>query len=396
MGRLSAPRLIAALALLPLAASPAIANRQSDELKLRAASDLYNLDQDEAVAAYRKAVSADPEDAAAYRGLASALWLSITFARGNLTVDDYIGRVSRTTLKLPPAPPAQAADFRDAIDRALALARKHVTSKPKDADGHFQLGAALGLRATYVVTVDGSVLGAFGAAREAFAEHETVLDLDPKRADAGLVVGTYRYAVAALTLPLRWMAYLSGFGGGREKGLQLIERAAAYPGDNQTDAKLALVLLFNREGRYDPALAQLAGLREQYPRNRLLWLETGATYLRAGRAAEAERFLVRSLAKLRLTTAPACSARRHYGDTSAAQPRAALGHRADAEDDLKKAIGAEGRGWVHGRAHLELGKLLLKGSDRSAANAEFRQAITLCDNDNDVASADEARRLLER
>ena len=67
----------------------------------------------------------------------------------------------------------------------------------------------------------------------------------------------------------------------------LVEAAANYPGENQTDARLALVVFYNREGRYDPALNELAKLRDQYPRNRLFWLETGSTYLRAGRFAEA-------------------------------------------------------------------------------------------------------------
>ena len=83
---------------------------------------------------------------------------------------------------------------------------------------------------------------------------------------------------------MRWVAYMAGFGGGREQGLQLVEDAAAYPGDNQEDARFALVLLYNREKRYDDALTQLATLRERYPRNRLVWLETRSTSLRAGKA----------------------------------------------------------------------------------------------------------------
>ena len=71
----------------------------------------------------------------------------------------------------------------------------------------------------------------------------------------------------------------------------MMEEAAAYGGDNQTDARFALMLLYNREKRYDDALKQLAALREAYPRNRLVWLESGSTLLRAGRPADAERFL---------------------------------------------------------------------------------------------------------
>ena len=52
-----------------------------------------------------------------------------------------------------------------------------IAANPRDADAHYQLGAAVGLRASYTATVEGSVLGAFRAAREAYDEHEKVLSL---------------------------------------------------------------------------------------------------------------------------------------------------------------------------------------------------------------------------
>src|SRR5256885_10006976 len=70
-----------------------------------------------------------------------------------------------------------------------------------------------------------------------------------------------------------------------------------FRSDNQDDARFALVLLYNRERRYDDALKVLGLLRDRYPRNRLAWLETGSTYLRAGRPADAERILDDGLAK---------------------------------------------------------------------------------------------------
>src|SRR6185295_4030475 len=68
-----------ALALVVLAAEPAAGNPASAALRAKGASEIYNLDRDRAVESFRQAVAADPRDAAAYRGLASALWLSITF-----------------------------------------------------------------------------------------------------------------------------------------------------------------------------------------------------------------------------------------------------------------------------------------------------------------------------
>jgi tetratricopeptide (TPR) repeat protein len=389
-------RLCAAVVLGVFLSAPvqALANARSDALRARAADEIYNLDRDRAVESYREAVQADPQDAAAYRGLASALWLSITFRRGNMTVDDFLGRIARPGQLAAPNPEAAAA-FNNAVDKAISLARQRVEANPKDADAHYQLGAAVAVRASYMATVEGSVWGAFRTAREAYTEHETVMELDPQRKDGALIVGTYRYVVSTLSLPPRWVAYMAGFGGGKERGLRLVEEAAAYPGENQTDARFALVLLYNREKRYDDALKQLAILRAQYPRNRLAWLESGATSLRASQAAYANKFLEDGMARFaedpRLRM-PGEDALWFYKRGTA---RAALGRTDEATQDLRKALTLQCRDWVQGRTHLELGKLALKAGDRAAATRELQAAISLCDGDNDAASAEEARRLLK-
>jgi len=61
---------------------------------------------------------------------------------------------------------------------------------------------------------------------------------------------------------------------------------------------------------------------------------------------------------------------------------------------LKAAIESEGRDWVHGRAHLELGKLALKEGNKAAAVTDLRAAVSLCEG-NDPAYAEEAKRLLQ-
>jgi tetratricopeptide (TPR) repeat protein len=396
MGRFSIRLRTAAAALLIVLAgpAPARANRASDILKARAASEFYNLDQPLSIASYRAAIAADPQDAGAYRGLASALWMTITLGRGMLTVDSYLGAVSRDNVGLPSAAQEIVTEFHKAIDRAIALSRARVAANPKDTDAQFQLGAAVALRASYAASVDGSVRQAFSAAREAYDAHETVISLDPRRHDAGLIVGTYRYLVAALSLPLRWVAYMAGFGGGRERGLQLIEGAAEYNGENQSDARVALVLLYNRERRFDEAANELARLRAQFPRNRLFWLETGGTLLRAGKTAEAERFLSDGLARFASDGRPRLFSEEALWYYKRGLARAILGRTADADRDLRHALSVDGRKWVHGRAHLEIGKLLLKSGNRSAASSELRMAITLCNADRDPVAAAEATALL--
>src|ERR1700687_4836019 len=132
MPRLRGGRCAAGCAALVVAtAAPGLANPESQALRAKAANHIYNLDHDLALATFRQAVAADPKDAAAYRGLASSYWLSITFRRGNMTVDDYLGRPNRpNTSPLPNPPPEATAGFRDAIEHAIAIARQGLQRNP--------------------------------------------------------------------------------------------------------------------------------------------------------------------------------------------------------------------------------------------------------------------------
>ena len=386
--------LAAALFAIAAAPAPAGANPQSETLRVRAASELYNLDRERAIATYREAVAADPADAAAQRGLAGALWLEESFRRGTMTVDSYLGGVSRSNVKLPPPPPELQKEFDANTGRSIDLARQKIAANPRDPDAYYELGAAVGLRASFAATIQGSVRAAFGSAREAYNAHERVMELDQRRRDAGLIVGTYRYLVAAMSLPMRWMAYAAGFGGGREKGLTLIKDAADYGGDNRIDARIALVLLYNRERRYDEALQQLDRLRAEHPRNRLFWLESGGTLLRAGRHAEANRMLTEGIDRFAGDTRLRMFGEEALWYQKRGAARMTLGLAAEARGDLHKALAAEGRRWVHGQARLDLGRLALKANDRSGAETDLKTAISLCESDNDQPCAAEARLLL--
>jgi tetratricopeptide (TPR) repeat protein len=371
------------------------ANSESERLRIQAYDHAYNLDRDDAIATLKRAAAADAEDPGVYRALASVTWLDILFKRGVVTVDDYIGHLtSKGTLPVDEPPAALAAAFHENAAKALAIAERQVEAHPNSAGAHYNLGSAVALQATYSATAEGQVLGGLRAARRAYNEHERVLELDPKRKDASFIVGTYRYIVSQLPLPLRWVAYIVGFGGGKERGLQMIEEAAAYPSDTQADAKFELILLYNREERYADALRVLAEMRRQFPRNRLLWLEAGATALRGRRPAEAETLLTEGFAKFAGDGRP-----RAYGEEALWRhklgvARARLGRRQEAEADFRAALAAQGRDWVYGRTHAELGKIAALAGDRARARKEYQIAVSLAEKDNDPPGAAEARTLL--
>jgi tetratricopeptide (TPR) repeat protein len=354
----------------------------------------YNLDHREALAAFTEAIAADPSDPAPHRLKAATTWITLLFEQGVITVDDYLGQARAN---LPRSTPTAALDtaFHDSLRQALTLSERRLKDHPTDADAHYQVGATFGFLASYTATVEGRVLGSLGAARRAYREHQRVLELDPGRKDAGLIVGLYRYAVAALPAPLRLMARLAGFGGGREHGLRLVEEAARYPSDVQANALFTLILLYNREARYDDALHVIGELQQRYPRNRLLWLEAGNTALRAGRFTEARASLEEGLARLSRDGRPLAmgeEARWRYAYGAAL---VAMKDGTAAERELRAAISGAARNWVRGRAHKELGKLADLAGNRPRAREEYRLAERLCRQDHDSECSQEVNRLLK-
>ena len=240
-------------------ARPASASSQAQRIARalieRAFDAAYNLDHAEAIALSRqgdRGRSQRSRCASRGRGRSPGCASDSCAARSPSTTISAAS-ASRTSTWLPP-PADEAQRFQRHIARALQLAEadlQRARAIPKRTSGS---APSVGTQASYGATVEGKVLASFRAARRAYDAHEKVLELDPSRKDAGLIVGTYRYIVSALSLPIRLMAYVAGFGGGKERGLQMIEEAAAYPGLTQTDAKFALLLLYNREQRYDDAL----------------------------------------------------------------------------------------------------------------------------------------------
>jgi tetratricopeptide (TPR) repeat protein len=404
------------IAVAPFAASPADDTAQSAaetsrELRLRALDLAYNLDHDQAIDLLRRAIALTPDDPTPHRSLASVLWLNMLFRRGAVTVDHYIGSFTRSSVDLPKPPPELEKEFRSHVDRAIELAEKRVAANPKDPQAHYDLGAALGLEASYTATVEGKLLAGFRAARRCYDEHEKVLALDPSRKDAGLVVGTYRYVVSTLSLPVRMLAYVAGFGGGKDRGIQMLRETAEYDldtgaraasmapraetgNDVRADALFALILVYNRERRYDEALQALERLRRLFPRNRLIWLESGSTALRAGRGQLADELLTQGLAALAKDQRPRMPGEEALWHYKRGAARALMGRTEEATADLKFALGADPQAWVNGRARVELGRLALKRGDRGSAANEAKQAETLCERGNDPMCVQDARAVL--
>ena len=210
-----------------------------------------------------------------------------------------------------------------------------------------------------------------------------MLELDPTRNDAKLTLGLYRYLVSLLPGPVRMMAYLVGFDGGKDEAMRLVEEAAAYPGDSEAEAKFALVLLYNREKEFDRAQRVLTELKRRYPRNRLVWLEAASTWLRDERAGMAERDLALGFAKLVNDDRPRMFGENEVWLLKRGTARLDLSKLDAARADLEAARTGPATGWVQGRATVELGKIADLEGDRVRARSEYDRGRKLCERAHD-------------
>jgi len=315
--------------------------------------------------------------------------------RGAVVTDYYLSGRLTEQLNVPKPPAELEAEFKRSVTKAIELADARVARNNGDIEARYDLGAAYGLLASYQASVEGSVVTGFRTAKRAFDAQEYVVDHDPARLEAGLVVGTYRYIVATLALPMRMFAYVVGFGGGKERGIALVEAAQRSP-ISHVDARVALLVIYGREGRHADALRVARELEAEFPRNRIFTLEAGSAALRAGRAADAEAEFLKGFAFFEQDPRVKFPGERAFWLYKRGTARLALNRLPEARADFDLALQSQPVDWVGGRIHLQLGKVSDLGSRRPDAVAEYRVAQATCASKNDPSCAEEAGRLLKR
>jgi tetratricopeptide (TPR) repeat protein len=105
-----------------------------------------------------------------------------------------------------------------------------------------------------------------------------------------------------------------------------------------------------------------------------MWLESGATHLRAGRPADAEIVLTEGLRMLAADHRPRMLGEDGHWYYSRGMARVRLRKPAEAIADLTEALRHEQLGWVRGRTYLELGKAADLAGNRAGAVAEYVKA----------------------
>ena len=335
----------------------------------------------------------DPLDPAPHRAMASLAWIEILFAQGVATFEAFTGEISKDDVVRPTVPPALAARFHQELEVATTLSNLPAATR-NQADAAYQAGANAIVSSLYSATVEGRTLGAFGDARRAVNAMARARGLAPGKPEPALVLGMSEYTISTMSWPVRSLARLKGLSGNRERGLALMREAAAPGAETRTDALLLLMVIDNREGRHTDATRRLTELKLAHPGNRLLWLNHGATALEADDPIEADRVLSERLADGCRTATPAVLGETAMWFAHRGAARVRRHQLAEAEVDLRRALAAEPRDWISGRAHAQLGIIELRRGNPDQARRDFESALAFAERGGDAAAARDARRQL--
>lgn len=250
--------------------------------------------------------------------------------------------------------PAAKARILALANETISEANWRIGRNANDVDALYARAWARALECTYIAMVERNFSAGFRLAMKAKDDDERVLELKPNYVDAKLVVGVYEYVVGALPWPFKLLIGFVGITGSKARGMALLEDAGRRGVITSVEARTTIALFLRREARYKEAIQVVRGLKEEYPRDYLFWLEEANLRKDAGEgmvAVDAYRAIVAQNqkpgyfydAQMELTyfgLGDALRGQRHYKEAAEAYEQAAWAKTVGPELKIRSLVAA--------------------------------------------------------
>ena len=263
----------------------------------------YNLEYDQALADFERAIAQNPNSPDLHNHLAETIVFKEMYRNGALESELVSG--NNSLLRRPKLNPTEATRkrFLGEIDRALSLSEARLKKNPNDTGALYAEGISYGIRSNYFWVVEKSWHDSLRDATSARRAHNRVAELEPNDVDARLVQGLHDYIVGSLPWAYRMLGFLAGIRGDKEKGIREVQDVARNGKLNKVDAEIFLCALYRRESHTNLAVPLVQDLVQRFPRNYLLRLELSVMYSMAGDKAHGLE-AVEEAARLKRAHAP--------------------------------------------------------------------------------------------
>ena len=275
----------------------------ADSLVAQGYDHFYNLEFDQAIADFEKAIALEPNSPDFHNHLAHAIVFKEMYRDGALESELVSGNNSFLRRpKLNPSPETEKR-FLDEVGKAMQLAQARLAKNPNDTGALYSLGISYGLRSDYYWVVKKSWRDSLRDATAARRAHNRIEELDPKNVDARLVEGLHDYILGSLPWTYRMLGFLVGIHGDKAEGIRIVQDVARNGNDNKVDAEIFLCALYRRENQARKAVPLVNDLIGRFPRNYLLRLELSQMYSMSNDKTDALR-AVEEAAQLKEHHAP--------------------------------------------------------------------------------------------
>ena len=242
----------------------------------------YNLEYDQAIADFEKAIAQNPSSPDLHNHLAQTIVFREMYRDGALESELVSG--TNSFLRRPKMNPAPETEkrFLDEIGKAMGLSEARLKRNPNDTGALYALGISYGLRSDYYWVVKKAWHDSLRDATAARRLHNRVTELEPNNVDARLVEGLDDYIVGSLPWGWRMLGFLVGIHGDREKGIRTVQEVARNGTLDRVEAEVFLGALYRRENQPRQAIPLVTDLIQRFPRNFILRLELSQMYSMAG------------------------------------------------------------------------------------------------------------------
>lgn len=261
--------------------------RAQDAATDRGFAHFYNLEYDQALVEFEKDIARNPQSPDPHNHVAQTIVFREMYRNGALESELVSGTNPFLRRKNLEVSAADDARFHSEIQSAMRLAQDRLTQNPNDTKALYSLGVSYGLRANYNFLVKKAWREALGDATTGRKLHNKITELDPANYDARLMQGVHDYVVGSLPWGWKFIGFVAGFHGDREKGLATLNDVARKGNHNRVDAEILLCALYRRENKPKLALPLLEGLLARFPRNNLFYFETAQMYSQLGNKQKA-------------------------------------------------------------------------------------------------------------
>ena len=215
-----------AIAGAPQGSEVSISAPAAELLEQRGFDHFYNLEYDHAVAVFEELRGMEPDNPGVYNDLASAYLYRKLQSAGALHGDLFAGSNRFFRTKKIPQDEEFERTFKDVNQTAISLCEKRLKQNQNDQMALYDCGVAYADRAAYMGLVERAKVETISSGRKASEYHTKLAKLYPQCYDAYLIPGLFQYIVGSLPGSMKFLLYVAGVSGDKDKGIASVERAA--------------------------------------------------------------------------------------------------------------------------------------------------------------------------